>query len=48
MSFPVMTLHDKEQVRKLADILLHTSHGGFPVVRQIESGLKVFLGIITR
>lgn len=48
MSKPVITINDKAQVRKLASLLLCSSHGGFPVVHEVEPGHKVFFGIITR
>ncbi|KAK7115171.1 chloride channel protein C-like isoform X2 [Littorina saxatilis] len=48
MSSPVDTVREIESVQHLAELLLHTSHGGFPVVRKTSSGHRVFVGIITR
>ena len=48
MSFPVDTVREIESVPHLADLLLHTSHGGFPVIRKTPDGHRVFVGTITR
>lgn len=49
MSSPVITIHSKGCVHDLAKLLLETSHGGFPVIKTIESTQdEVFNGIITR
>ena len=48
MSLPVDTVQEIESVRHLAELLLHTGHGGFPVVRKTASGHQVFVGLITR
>ena len=47
MSSPVVTVHQVESVSSLANVLLTTSHGGFPVVRECN-GENVFYGLITR
>ena len=48
MSSPVDTVLEIEKVQHLAELLLCTSHGGFPVVRKTASGHHVFVGLITR
>ena len=48
MSSPVHTVHETEKVQHLAELLLCTPHGGFPVVRKTASGHHVFVGLITR
>lgn len=48
MASPVYTVSEIENVRHLAELLLHTSHGGFPVVRKTEAAHFVFVGLITR
>ncbi|XP_022108381.1 chloride channel protein C-like isoform X2 [Acanthaster planci] len=49
MASPVHVLHCKESVSTIAQLLLDTTHGGFPVVRS-GSGLHTnqFVGLITR
>ena len=49
MASPVHVLHCKESVSTIAQLLLDTTHGGFPVVR-FGSGLHTnqFIGLITR
>ncbi|KAL8619446.1 hypothetical protein ACOMHN_011797 [Nucella lapillus] len=48
MSSPVDTIREVEGVRHLAQLVLNTTHGGFPVVRKTDSGHRVFVGCITR
>lgn len=51
MSSDVVTLHETESVRKIAEILLNTTHSGFPVTRMVSSSnptSDVFVGTITR
>ncbi|XP_076448834.1 chloride channel protein C-like [Babylonia areolata] len=48
MTSPVDTVREIESVPHLAQLLLHTAHGGFPVVRKADSGHRVFVGSITR
>lgn len=47
MSTDVITLDEREYVRKIAQLLLDTTHSGFPVVA-ISNGKKVFVGTIAR
>jgi len=47
MSTPVNTLSRCENISKLCNLLLTTTHGGFPVVVESENG-SVFNGIVTR
>jgi len=48
MAAPVKTVNVTESVRVLANLLLDTNHGGFPVVISEFGFKKTFLGIITR
>ena len=49
MAAPVQCIQSRESVQVLANFLLNTNHGGFPVVRADLPGFsKTFLGIITR
>ena len=48
MATPVVTVHRIAEVSLLADILLSTAHGGFPVVKKDRNGEDVFYGLITR
>ncbi|XP_067831589.1 chloride channel protein C-like [Heptranchias perlo] len=49
MELQVKVLHLKENVSSLAELLLETSHGGFPVIYQLEQAHEeVFIGSITR
>lgn len=44
--FQVLQL--SESVQHLAQVLLETPHGGFPVVKKLRHGDEVFIGLITR
>jgi chloride channel 7 len=48
MSHPPVVVHVRESIVYLADILLNTNHGGFPVVRKSTNGEEVFFGYINR
>lgn len=48
MSHPPVVVHVRESIVYLADILLNTNHGGFPVVRKSSNGEEVFFGYINR
>ncbi|XP_062897788.1 chloride channel protein C-like [Mobula hypostoma] len=49
MELQVKVLHLKEKVSELADLLLETTHGGFPVIyRPAHAQEEVFIGNITR
>ncbi|XP_069777641.1 chloride channel protein C-like isoform X2 [Narcine bancroftii] len=49
MELQVKVLHLNEKVTKLAELLLETNHGGFPVIYQPEQAQdEVFIGTITR
>ncbi|XP_002739329.1 chloride channel protein C-like [Saccoglossus kowalevskii] len=48
MVSPVLVLHTRETVHKLASLLRDTKHGGFPIVKSDENGDRRFLGLITR
>ena len=49
MASPVQCIQSRESVQVLANVLLSTNHGGFPVVRTDLPGFsKTFLGMITR
>lgn len=37
-----------ETVATVADLLLTSTHGGYPVVQQIDNGNEVFTGLISR
>ena len=44
----VQVVHVHENVAILADLLLTTSHGGYPVVQQADNGTEVFAGLVSR
>jgi CBS domain-containing protein len=48
MATPVKVVNLNESVQVLANLLLDTNHGGFPVVSTGFGFKKTFLGIITR
>ncbi|XP_041376140.1 chloride channel protein C-like [Gigantopelta aegis] len=48
MSTPVVTINRIAEVSLLADLLLSTTHGGFPVVKKDRNGEDVFYALITR
>jgi len=48
MATPVRTVNVNESVQVLANLLLDTNHGGFPVVISEFGFKKTFLGVITR
>jgi len=48
MATPVKTVSVNESVQFLANLLLDTNHGGFPVVISEFGFKKTFLGMITR
>ncbi|KAH3778781.1 H(+)/Cl(-) exchange transporter 6-like isoform X2 [Dreissena polymorpha] len=48
MAHPVITLKCIEMVTVLSDLLLNTSHGGFPVVKRGKDNEQHFFGLITR
>lgn len=48
MTHHPITLHAHEPVKTIAQYLLDTTHGGFPVVKKTQSGELVFHGLITR
>lgn len=48
MKGPVQFVGVKENIYNLANLLLDTNHGGFPVVQVGNGFQRTFLGIITR
>ncbi len=48
MKSPVQYCGVKENIYNLANLLLDTNHGGFPVVQVGNGYNRTFLGIITR
>ena len=49
MHSPVITISPRESLAHLAQILLESNHGGFPVVKYSEATRQeVFYGLITR
>jgi chloride channel 7 len=48
MVTPVRTVNCQESVHYLANVLLDTNHGGFPVVSSEMGFDKTFVGVITR
>ena len=48
MSHPVITVEKTELVHVLSNLLLNTSHGGFPVIVKGEDEEEHFFGVITR
>ena len=48
MNTHVLTLDDKESVKKIASMLLETTHSGFPVLSLSSTGIRVFAGTISR
>jgi len=48
MKSPVRYVGVKENVYTLANLLLDTNHGGFPVVQVGFGFYRTFLGVITR
>ena len=48
MSHPVITVQTKELVQVLSNLLLNTTHGGFPVILKGEDDEEHFFGVITR
>ena len=49
MTCPVHVVKSKETVSTLAQLLLDTAHGGFPVVKcGTDFDDKLFLGLVTR
>lgn len=48
MKSPVQFVGVKESVKFLANLLLDTNHGAFPVVNNDDGMEKTYLGIITR
>lgn len=49
MSHPVITVQIQEYVQTLAQLMLDTTHGGFPVIRKGETDEdEHFYGMITR
>jgi len=49
MAQPPVVVHIRENIMVLADLLLNTNHGGFPVVRRASSGgSEVYFGSINR
>ena len=48
MSFPVYTIYPRESVAYLANLLMQTAHGGFPMVQRDETtGQELADGMIT-
>ena len=47
MTSPVVTIESREKVSKVCNLLLKTTFGGFPVVKQSEKG-EIYEGLITR
>jgi len=47
MTSPVETIESREKVSKICNLLLKTTFGGFPVVKQSEQG-EIYEGLITR
>ena len=49
MHSPVVTVTPRESVAHLAHLLLDTTHGGFPVVKQLDDVThEVAYGLLTR
>ncbi|CAG7832930.1 unnamed protein product [Allacma fusca] len=48
MATPVHTVRCQESVQVLANVLLETNHGGFPVVSSEMGFERTFMGVITR
>ena len=48
MNTKIVCLDDKESVQKIADLLLNTTHSGFPVTTKSRHGHQVLAGTITR
>ncbi|KAL3858585.1 hypothetical protein ACJMK2_008857 [Sinanodonta woodiana] len=48
MASPVITIQTKELVQVLSNLLLNTTHGGFPVVMKGHGEEEYFYGLITR
>ena len=48
MSHPVITIEKTELVHVLSNLLLNTTHGGFPVIVKGEDDEEHFFGVITR
>ncbi|KAK3604540.1 hypothetical protein CHS0354_000361 [Potamilus streckersoni] len=48
MASPVITIQTKELVQVLSNLLLNTTHGGFPVVMKGNGDEEYFYGLITR
>lgn len=50
MASPPVVVHPRESVRHLANLLIDTKHGGYPMVPRSDSPGKEnkFMGIITR
>jgi len=48
MSSNVVTFDDRENVKNIAEVLLNTTHSGFPVLGKSNKGHQVFVGTITR
>ncbi|XP_048583909.1 chloride channel protein D [Nematostella vectensis] len=48
MAKPPIVVHRVESITNLANLLLDNPHGGYPVVQQVESGVEVFVGMISR
>ena len=47
MTSPVETIKSREKVSRLCKLLLETTFGGFPVVKETQRG-EVYDGVITR
>lgn len=48
MSTPAKVIHIHENIAVLADLLLTTLHGGYPVIKLADNGTEVFVGLISR
>ena len=48
MTTKPLVVHFRESVSHIAHLLLDTTHGGFPVVRENDEGKPIFYGFINR
>ena len=48
MSHPVITIQTKELIQVLSNLLVNTTHGGFPVILKGVDDEEHFFGVITR
>jgi hypothetical protein len=48
MNTEIVCLDDKENIQRISELLLTTTHSGFPVTTLSRHGHKVLIGTITR